>query len=108
MIKINIDMPDICCDCPCYCENYNRCEIKQEVVSFEELYENKPEWCPLIEVKNESSGQKLKKQVISNRNCGTCGSLMKEEKPECKDCLGIEGKPNYTFDKSMNYLFEEE
>jgi len=43
-----LKMPTACCACPC---NYdNVCAITNKYPTFEEWYEIKPSWCPLVPV----------------------------------------------------------
>lgn len=46
---IVIDMPNSCCDCPCC--YVPRCEISEKSLTRDEIYECKPDWCPLNEMK---------------------------------------------------------
>lgn len=41
-------MPTNCCACPCSYDN--QCAVTHEYPTFEEWYESKPDWCPLIPV----------------------------------------------------------
>jgi len=41
-------MPTSCCACPCSYDN--QCAVTHEYPTFEEWYESKPKWCPLIPV----------------------------------------------------------
>ena len=58
MIKIDIPMPKLCSDCVC---NYDgiECNVADRVFTEEERNhyfdeEYRPEWCPLIEVKDDN------------------------------------------------------
>ena len=46
-----IEMPNSCCDCPCYFESegYKECEAIVNTIE-EDAYNEKPTWCPLREV----------------------------------------------------------
>ena len=49
MIKIDIEMPVSCIDCPCYNDDYEACKVKRRKLSWIEYLNDKPDWCPLIE-----------------------------------------------------------
>lgn len=51
-----IDMPTGCYswnsqDCPCYDNEFNRCQVKDVQLAWGIEPDERPEWCPLIEVK---------------------------------------------------------
>lgn len=46
IIKGMEKMPMACCECPCV--NGNFCAVENKRPTFEEWYEDKPEWCPLL------------------------------------------------------------
>lgn len=61
MIQINFDMdiPKTCAECPLYDEEFYYCHGHREYHAWEVLEivrheNNRPIWCPLIEVKNEA------------------------------------------------------
>lgn len=43
-----MDMPTCCSECPCC--YVSRCEVFQKGITREDIYESKPNWCPLREV----------------------------------------------------------
>lgn len=43
-------MPGACCACPCSYDNI--CAVTMRNPSFEEWYESRPDWCPLVEIKH--------------------------------------------------------
>lgn len=49
-----IDMPDICNDCPCYAEDeeYMLCRITGESLARYHTDNYRPNWCPLIDIKD--------------------------------------------------------
>ena len=52
MIKIDMEMPERCVDCPCFNGEYEVCQSNDEERLFPRDMEiKKPDWCPLIEVK---------------------------------------------------------
>lgn len=53
MISLNIDMPDKCCDCPCFYDSIV-CNAENKVFTDEEreiTLKDRVKWCPLIEIK---------------------------------------------------------
>ena len=60
MIQINFDipMPESCISCPLYDDEFDYCHghigdnLAWELADYR--YEGKPNWCPLIEVNNDS------------------------------------------------------
>ena len=40
-----IDMPSSCSECPCC--YVPRCEVNEKALKTKEIYECKPDWCPL-------------------------------------------------------------
>ena len=55
MVKIDIKMPERCCECPCFDKvAYGRCNVLRKFLDCDEgskLAEKRPEWCPLKEEK---------------------------------------------------------
>ena len=61
MIQIDMDMPSCCNECPCFYEAestlMNICQAKdyehwtEAKLSSNNICKKRPEWCPLIEVK---------------------------------------------------------
>lgn len=49
MIK-DMEMPERCCVCCCSNELYDRCGVNNGKLSFDDWYEHRPSWCPLVEV----------------------------------------------------------
>lgn len=43
-----MDMPTCCSECPCC--YVPRCEVFQKGITRENIYESKPNWCPLREI----------------------------------------------------------
>lgn len=59
----DMKMPEACCACPC---NYdNICAVNMQAPTFEEWYERRPDWCPLVEV---PSRPKYDAQLL--KDCG--------------------------------------
>ena len=54
MIQINIKMPNNCYLCPLNNSEFEYCPIDIEERYVYRYYLRRPEWCPLIEVKNET------------------------------------------------------
>lgn len=53
MISLDIDMPDKCCDCPCFYDSIV-CNAEDKVFTEEEreiTLKDRVKWCPLIETK---------------------------------------------------------
>lgn len=50
MIKIDMEMPKGCWDCPCYNDDYELCKAKKRILNWIEYLKGKPDWCPWIEV----------------------------------------------------------
>lgn len=50
MIKIDMEMPKSCCECPCI-DMYGFCPLIKVYVDWDERNCEKPDNCPLIEVK---------------------------------------------------------
>ena len=56
VVSYNMEMPDECCGCPLFDDEYWFCHGHAAAPAWELTdyrYEGKPSWCPLIEVKNE-------------------------------------------------------
>lgn len=54
MIQIDMEMPKDCDECPCLDRPWRSCKAKKgsnPPITNKYLYEVKPNWCPLIEVK---------------------------------------------------------
>ena len=50
MIRIDVQMPEGCKECPCYEKSlYGKCNLKKEWLSIEDN-EKRPGWCPLKEI----------------------------------------------------------
>ena len=67
-----MDMPKNCSECPCC--YVPRCEVLEKSLNTNEIYECKPDWCPLKEVpqkKNRTSvvGDYLKGSVDGYNAC---------------------------------------
>ena len=43
-----MEMPGACCACPCSYDNL--CAVTKQYPTFNEWYEDRPKWCPLIPV----------------------------------------------------------
>ena len=51
----DIEMPDVCCSCPLFDDEFEFCHGQSSAPAWqlsEYRYDGKPNWCPLIEVKN--------------------------------------------------------
>lgn len=46
----DMEMPGTCSRCSCANELYERCGVNDSVLSFDDWYERRPDWCPLVEV----------------------------------------------------------
>ena len=63
MIAINISMPTSCNKCPCYyategafeniCQAKNCENWEEAMVTIDNIQVKKPDWCPLIDLKQE-------------------------------------------------------
>lgn len=75
MIKIDMEMPENCIDCPCvsvwFGENEleNNCGVLHRKI---ERTKTRPEWCPLIE-EDQQSCHNCKHDNTGNENCKLCG-----------------------------------
>lgn len=54
---IILDMPSSCSECPCC--YVPRCEVLEKSLKSSEIYERKPDWCPLREVPQKYVGWHL-------------------------------------------------
>ena len=50
MIKIDIEMPKNCTECPLQHDELEYCKIDKHERLVYKYYSKRPEWCPLIEV----------------------------------------------------------
>lgn len=61
MLMIDMDMPEDCIDCPLCHSEFFWCKLKEiipvdkDIIEDWDGFDGRPEWCPLIEVKNEDN-----------------------------------------------------
>lgn len=69
-----IDMPSNCSECPCC--YVPRCEVLEKSLKPSEIYECKPDWCPLREVlrKEEFIKKLIERLEEKDDDCG-CGKI---------------------------------
>lgn len=53
MIMIDIEMPEDCIDCPIQHTEFGCCKLNPDMDW--DGFDGRPEWCPLVEVKNEDN-----------------------------------------------------
>ena len=57
MIKIDMEMPRYCDGCPCLDSGWRLCRVNKKgnaTITNKNIDGIKPEWCPLLECKNEN------------------------------------------------------
>lgn len=69
MIKLNIDIPESCLDCPLHDGEYGRCNLDGNI---ELHWDDRPRLCPIIECKE---GVKW-----TSRYCPNCGADMRGDR----------------------------
>ena len=75
-----IDMPSSCSECPCC--YIPRCEVLEKSLKTSEIYECKPDWCPLRELPNPKEKGKAENilEIFSNAGYNACiDELLKGE-----------------------------
>lgn len=54
MIQIDMEMPEDCIDCPIHNDEFLCCNLEPDIKDWDG-FDGRPEWCPLVEVKNENN-----------------------------------------------------
>ena len=76
MIKIDMEMPRYCDECPCADKSWRLCKAKKNgkaTITNKNMDDEKPIWCPLIECEDEKSCDTCKYQWIGNsKHCNRC------------------------------------
>lgn len=74
MVKINIQMPDNCCECPCANEE-TYCQAVNRPLNSETYDKHRPSWCPLIVDETETRSQhNVWCSGWKTPDCDTCGN----------------------------------
>lgn len=90
MVKIDIEMPTYCYDCPCHNGENGRCNITGDSV-----FDKRPFDCPLIEEKRGEWRSELVKRKDWKGNmqsyyqpisCSLCHNPQHKEFPFCPEC----------------------
>lgn len=84
MVKIDIEMPTYCYDCPCHNGENGRCNITGDSV-----FDKRPFDCPLKEEKAIQIKRFIRKpteEIMGMGDCPMCGGLVVEWGEYCSHC----------------------
>ena len=65
-----IEMPSSCSECPCC--YVTRCEVNEKALKTSEIYECKPDWCPLKPLPDKKPHAEDVLEVFVNTGYNAC------------------------------------
>lgn len=74
-----MEMPTNCCACPCAYDN--QCAATYKYPTFDEWYEQKPDWCPLVPVPDHGrliDADALEEYFVNDPSCLTIFEAIKK------------------------------